>query len=49
MHVFRASPKFVSLADSKLGEDSLATPAFVDGAIFIRGKGNLYCVEARSP
>ena len=47
MHVFRASKEFVSVADSELGEESVATPAFVGDAIFIRGKANLYCVGAK--
>jgi hypothetical protein len=47
MHIFRASEAFVSVADSKLGEASMATPAFVGDTMFIRGKGNLYCVGAR--
>jgi len=47
MHVFRASKAFVSLADSRLGEASVATPALVGDAMFIRGKGNLYCVGAK--
>jgi outer membrane protein assembly factor BamB len=47
MHVFRASKAFVSVADSRLGEESVATPAFAGDTIFIRGKGNLYCVGAR--
>jgi outer membrane protein assembly factor BamB len=49
LHVFRAAQEFVSLADSKLGEESVATPAFVGDTMFIRGKGNLYCVGTRSP
>ena len=49
MHVFRASKAFVSVADAKLGEESVATPAFTGGKIFIRGKGNLYCVGAKQP
>ena len=47
MHVFRASKAFVSVADAKLGEESVATPAFTGGNMFIRGKGNLYCVGAK--
>jgi len=47
MHVFRSSKTFVSVADSKLGEESLATPAFASDTIFIRGKENLYCVGAK--
>ena len=49
MHVFRASKAFVSVADSKLGEESLATPAFAGDTMFIRGKENLYCVGAKQP
>jgi outer membrane protein assembly factor BamB len=47
MHVFRASKEFVSVADSQLGEESMATPAFAGDTIFIRGKENLYCIGAR--
>ena len=49
MHIFQASETFVSVADSELGEESVATPAFAADAIFIRGKGNLYCVGATPP
>ncbi len=49
MHVFRASKAFVSVADAKLGEESVATPAFAGDTMFIRGQGNLYCIGARSP
>ena len=49
MHVFRASKTFVSVADAELGEESVATPAFTGGNMFIRGKGNLYCVGAKQP
>ena len=47
MHVFRASKAFISVADAKLGEESVTTPAFTGGALFIRGKGNLYCIGAK--
>jgi outer membrane protein assembly factor BamB len=47
LHVFRASKDFVSVADSRLGEESVATPAFVGGTMFIRGQENLYCIGAR--
>jgi outer membrane protein assembly factor BamB len=49
MHVFRASKTFVSVADSKLGEQSLATPAFAGDTMFIRGQENLYCIGAKQP
>ena len=47
MHVFRASKTFASIAESKLGEESLATPAFAGRTMFIRGKGNLYCIGTK--
>jgi outer membrane protein assembly factor BamB len=49
MHVFRASRAFAPIADSKLGEQSVATPALAGDSMFIRGKTNLYCIGARSP
>ncbi len=47
LHVFRASGAFVSLAESELGEEAMATPAVVGDAMFLRGKENLYCVGGR--
>ncbi|MHB8902503.1 MAG: outer membrane protein assembly factor BamB family protein, partial [Thermoguttaceae bacterium] len=44
MHVFRASKAFEPVADSKLGEPSLATPAFVGDRMFLRGEKHLYCI-----
>ena len=49
MHVFRASETFVSLAEARLGEESVATPAFTGGNMYIRGKQNLYCVGSKQP
>jgi hypothetical protein len=49
LHVIRASKEFVSVADSKLGEQSLATPAFVGDTMFIRGKENLCCIGTNQP
>ena len=34
-------------ARSELGEDTVATPAFVSGRIYMRGLENLYCVEEK--
>jgi outer membrane protein assembly factor BamB len=48
MHVFRASGEFVHVADARLGEEPLATPAFAGDAIFIRGKGHLCCVASKT-
>jgi len=49
MHVFRASKAFVPVADSELGEESVATPAFAGDTMFIRGKGNLYSIGTKQP
>jgi outer membrane protein assembly factor BamB len=47
LHVFQASKAYVSVAESKLGEEAVATPALVGNAIFIRGKIHLYCIGAK--
>jgi hypothetical protein len=47
MHVFRASKEFVRVGDVRLGEESVATPAFAGDTMFIRGKGHLYCVGSK--
>ena len=47
MHVFLASKELARVAASTLGEESLATPAFVDDTMFIRGKEHLYCIGAK--
>lgn len=49
LHVLRASPEFLSVAASRLGEASVATPAFVGDSMFIRGRTHLYCVGTRAP
>lgn len=45
MHVFRASRTFAPIADSALGEESVATPAFAGNSMFVRGERNLYCIR----
>ncbi len=49
MHVFCEPKASVSVVDSKLGEESAATPAFAGDAMFVRGKENLYCIGAKQP
>jgi outer membrane protein assembly factor BamB len=49
LHVFLASKTFVPVANAKLAEESLATPAFAANRIFIRGKQNLYCLGEKTP
>ncbi len=45
MHIAGYGPKFTSLGESQLGEESDCTPAFSEGRIYIRGKNNLYCIS----
>jgi len=42
--VLEAGSKYKQLAVNKLGEAVHATPAFIDGRIYIRGEKNLYCI-----
>ena len=42
--VLQAGDEFKQVASSKLGEGSYASPAFVDGRMFIRGEKNLFCI-----
>lgn len=44
MHIFKAANKYQEVATLSLGEDVYATPAFMDGRIYIRGNKNLYCI-----
>jgi len=42
--IFSADRAFDLLASPALGEPTLATPAFVAGAIFVRSERHLYCI-----
>lgn len=42
--VVKAGPKHEILATNSVGEPVYASPAVVDGNIFIRGERNLYCI-----
>ncbi len=44
MHIAEYKPEYKELTKCKLGEKCHASPAFVDGRIYIRGKENLYCI-----
>jgi outer membrane protein assembly factor BamB len=44
MITVKASREFKEVGRSKLGENSEACPAFLDGRIYIRGEENLYCI-----
>ena len=45
MHIFNADREFVLIGDPELGEESMATPAFVGNRIYIRGIEHLFCIE----
>jgi outer membrane protein assembly factor BamB len=42
--VVNAADKFQILATNKLNEATLATPAVIDGKLFVRTDANLYCI-----
>lgn len=42
--VLRAGPSFELLADNAMGEMIVASPAFANGRIYLRGEKHLYCV-----
>jgi outer membrane protein assembly factor BamB len=44
MHIFKVDRTLNALGDPALGEKSVVTPAFADGAIYLRGEKYLYCI-----
>jgi outer membrane protein assembly factor BamB len=48
MHIAETGPEYKEIAKCELGEECHASPAFVDGRIYIRGDENLYCI-GRAP
>lgn len=44
MHIIKADKVYNQVSEAKLGEESVCTPAFTDGRIYIRGEKNLYCI-----
>lgn len=44
MFISEVGPEYKELAKCELGEKCHASPAFVDGRIYIRGIENLYCI-----
>jgi outer membrane protein assembly factor BamB len=44
MHIFNADKELKLIGEPRLGEHTAATPAFLNGKIFIRGEKNLYCI-----
>ena len=47
MMIFRTGPKYELIASPKLGETTVATPAFLNNRIYIRTLENLFCIEGR--
>jgi outer membrane protein assembly factor BamB len=46
MYVLKHGPKFEVLATNKLNDDFSASPAAVDGELFLRGRKHLYCIAS---
>lgn len=44
-HILKADKTFEIIAQPKLGEEVVSTPAFADGQIFIRAVEHLYCIQ----
>jgi len=47
MHIFKASREKELLGEPELGEASMASPAFANKRVYIRGKNNLYCIGVK--
>ena len=45
MHIFNADDEFALLDSFATGENTYATPAFVDGRIVVRTDNSIYCVK----
>ena len=46
-YIIEAADEYKELAKFELGEECHASPAFVDGRIYIRGIEHLYCIGNR--
>ena len=44
VHIFGAAEEYKEIGTVEMGEPVRATPAFMDGRIYIRGDENMYCV-----
>jgi outer membrane protein assembly factor BamB len=45
MYIVRAASEYELIASPALGEPTLATPAFLDGRIYVRTEEHLICIE----
>jgi outer membrane protein assembly factor BamB len=48
MQIFKAGPQFELIGSPKLAEAAHATPAYLDGRIYVRTKKNIICIEESS-
>jgi len=48
MHIFKDAPQFERVGSPSLGEDAVATPAFIGEHIYIRGVKNLFKIGGTS-
>ena len=44
IHIVKAGPEFALIGSRPMGGPVLATPAFMDGRIYVRTKQHLYCI-----
>lgn len=44
VHIFAAAGEYKEIGTPEMGEPVFATPAFMNGRIYIRGDNNLYCI-----
>ncbi|MHC4086181.1 MAG: outer membrane protein assembly factor BamB family protein [Planctomycetota bacterium] len=49
MIIAEVTTEYKEVAKCELGEDCYASPAFMDGRIYIRGLKNLYCIGEKGP
>jgi len=49
MLIAEISTEYKEVAKCELGEECFASPAFMDGRIYIRGLENLYCIGGKGP
>ncbi|MCC6699181.1 MAG: PQQ-binding-like beta-propeller repeat protein [Candidatus Hydrogenedentes bacterium] len=45
MFIVKAGPAFEVIASHSMGEPGFATPAYLDGRIYLRTPQNIYCIE----
>ncbi|MDA1315802.1 MAG: hypothetical protein O2968_20970 [Acidobacteria bacterium] len=46
-YVIEAGPEFKVAGTNSLGEMTMASPAIADGSLYVRTRGNLYCIRGK--